>query len=215
MDEKRQKDRERAEALNSDHHRRMTLESQRNRPAIENKASGDERSREAIVTAMLGCAHRHKMEADGKQLLEIGAGYAGDQPYLEQRMGIWYTGIELVREVADQTEGVHYMALEDAPESWYGTFGYIYSRHVMEHMLDPWLALQAVKKLLAPNGIVGAVTPHYFPDPEPAHVTQLKISEWMNLYQRVGLKPVYAVTDHYACEEAHIVAVHADWPLQP
>ena len=107
------------------------------------------------------------------------------------------------------------MAIEELPEQWNGRFHLVYSRHVMEHVLDIDLALSNIKRVLAPNGVVAAVTPHYFPDPEPAHVSQLRIEEWIARYKAAGLVSVYATLEHFACEEAHLLAVHDTWNLQP
>lgn len=209
-------DRERAETLNADHHRRMAAAAPN---AAPNVATLDHRSRANLVNAILGCMRRHDMVPSmpgAPKLLELGAGYGGDHDYLVERLGCRYVGIELVESVAEAApEYVTHMPLEEAPEDWNGRFRFIYSRHVMEHAIDVDLACQTVRRLLAPNGIVGAVTPHYFPDPEPAHVSQLRIEQWQKAYERNGLKAVYAVVENHACTEAHLVCVHKDWPLQP
>jgi SAM-dependent methyltransferase len=220
-------DRARLEALNADHHRRMAQA-----PSSPSNASRDDQSRAKIIAAIHGCRSRHKMpwKSDGRpQALELGAGYAGDRRTLVEEFGVQYTGIEAVEHVAqaanrsipeDELDGdgqvlVHHMAIEELPQEWSGRFHLVYSRHVMEHVLDVGLALANIKRVLAPDGIVAAVTPHYFPDPEPAHVTQLRREEWMREYHAAGLKSVYATLESFACDEAHILLVHNDWPLQP
>jgi SAM-dependent methyltransferase len=206
-------DRDRAASLNADHHRRMAAASQRS----PRRPSRDHDSRTAIIGAMLGCAHRHAMRVLGEgplQVLELGAGYAGDRDVLRRSFAAEYTGIELVESVAASSPDVHHMAIEEMPEAWNGRFHFVYSRHVMEHVLSVPTALAAIRRVLAPNGIVGAVTPHYFPDPEPAHVTQLRIGEWMVQYSLAGLEPVYAVQQEHECPEAHIVCVLNSWPLR-
>jgi len=215
-------DRARLEALNADHHRRMA--------AAPSSGPGDTRdaqSRAKIIAAVHGCRTRHKMQglpSDRMHVLELGAGYAGDRPVLVSEFICQYTGIEAVFHVAltadesvDRARGekIHHMAIEELPEEWNGRFHLVYSRHVMEHVLDVELALSNIKRVLAPNGVVASVTPHYFPDPEPAHVSQLRIGEWMERYKKAGLTTVYATVEHFACEEAHILAVHDSWELQP
>jgi SAM-dependent methyltransferase len=206
-------DRLRAEALNADHHVRMRAEAGRRvRPPTR-----DAESRALIVEAMLGCVNRYGMRAPGDdgqlRVLELGAGFGGDRQFLCDAFAAAYLGIEVVEAVAATSDDVRYMAIEEMPEEWNGTFHFVYSRHVMEHVLDLPQALAAIKRVLAPNGVLGAVTPHYFPDPEPAHVTQLRISEWMTAYERSGLRPVYAVEREFECAEAHIVCVHSSYEL--
>lgn len=213
-------DRSRLEELNADHHRRMAQ-----MPSRGSNDTRDSQSRSKLIAAVHGCISRHRMALlPGEQfrVLELGAGYAGDRPTLITEFGAHYTGIEAVKHVAEAAsanlpsgEPILHMAIEELPPEWEGRFHLVYSRHVMEHVLDVDLALSNIKRALAPNGIVASVTPHYFPDPEPAHVTQLRIEEWLHAYKRVGLTSVYATIEHFACEEAHILAVRDTWELQP
>lgn len=197
--------------LNTDHHRRMKADhDSRAHTAAVAVSGGDSASRGAVTAAMTGAAARFGLHTDAGHLLELGAGYAGDRAYLMDHFLASYTGVEVVPHVALASKdlGVLNMALEEAPDEWTGRFDWVYSRHVMEHMPDVDVALDTIKRVLAPNGVIGAVTPHYFPDPEPAHVTQLTLAQWCTAYRRHGLIPVYAVEAHYACKEAHVVAVH-------
>lgn len=200
-------DRQRAEQLNADHHRRMRLEAARAAPG---QAGRDRQSRAKLVRAMKGCVGRFKLPRPKAELLELGAGYGGDRLYLLEELNLTaYVGVEVVKDVADRSEHVTHMAFEEMPEVWNGRFEYVYSRHVMEHATDAREAIRAIKRVLAPTGVVAAVTPHYFPDPEPAHVTQLRVEEWMDLYRSEGLEPVYAMKEDFACAEAHLVLLHA------
>ena len=199
--------------LNTDHHRRMKIDhDSRAHAAAVAVSGGDSASRAAVTAAMTGAAARFGLHTDASRLLELGAGYAGDRTYLMGHFVADYTGVEVVPHVAiiSRDKGVLNMALEEASDEWTGRFDWVYSRHVMEHMPDVGLALNTLKRVLAPNGVIGAVTPHYFPDPEPAHVTQLTLAQWCAAYRRHGLIPVYAVEARYACEEAHVVAVHRE-----
>ena len=205
-------------SLNADHHRRMAADAAL-REAVAAQggpreqariAAGDHASRDALLEAMRGAVGRFGFDRTGdRTVLEIGAGHGGDAGALRAWLHAEYVGIEVVPDVA-AASGVLNLALEECPEDWNGKFDWIYSRHVMEHVPDVDLALSTVKRLLAPGGVVGAVTPHYFPDPEPAHVTQLRLGAWMEAYRRHGLTPVYAVEATYVCAEAHLVLAHAD-----
>jgi len=201
--------------LNTDHHRRMTLlsvEHQRqNRTALYQQQN--DQSRAALMTAVKGCEARYSMRTAPAAVLELGASFGGERPFLLDGLGASdYVGVEIVEAAANSSPHVVHGAIEDAPEEWNGRFQYIWSRHVMEHVIDVDVALDALHRVLAPNGIIAAVTPHFFPDPEPAHVTQLRMAEWIAAYQRHGLHVVYAVLANYVCPECHIVAVHEEWP---
>lgn len=207
-------DRARLEALNTDHHHRMShMHDLHTKEQIAWFDERNARSRDAITNAMLGCEARLQMRQPGQRaLLELGAAYAGEREWLISRFdGCVYVGIDVVN---TNTEHVHHMAIEEMPPWWDGQFQYIHSRHVMEHVVDLDGALSRIKRVLAPNGIVGAVTPHVFPDREPAHVTQQTLGEWMAHYRRHGLQPVYAKLEDFACAEAHIVCVHAELAQQ-
>lgn len=175
----------------------------------------DEESRRLIVDAMLGCQHRAGMKVEGEDrgVLDLGSGSARDRDYLMQRFEANYCGIEVVKEAAERTAhlNVRHLAIEEMPSDWNGKVQFIYSRHVMEHVINLDAALSSIKRVLAPHGIVGAVTPHVFPDPEPAHVTVQTLEEWCAHYRRHGLRPVYAKLENMACVEAHIVCIHEEW----
>lgn len=205
---------ERLVNLNTDHHLRMRADHESRASSGDvSVSSADQRSRDRIVFAMLGAAKRFRVKHEAPKLLELGAGYAGDRGYLITELGCSYTGVEVVPHVAAASEGlgVLNMAIEQAPESWNGQFDWVYSRHVMEHVPDVDVAISTIARVLSPHGVVGVVTPHYFPDPEPAHVTQLRLHEWCDAYRRHGLIPVYAVQEHHACDEAHLVLMRREF----
>lgn len=209
-------ERARLELLNTDHHRRMSMMHVGHSPdQIRWWNAKDEESRRLIVDAMLGCQHRAGMKVEGEDrgVLDLGSGSARDRDYLMQRFEANYCGIEVVKEAAERTAhlNVRHLAIEEMPSDWNGKVQFIYSRHVMEHVINLDAALSAIKRVLAPHGIVGAVTPHVFPDPEPAHVTVQTLEEWCAHYRRHGLRPVYAKLENMACVEAHIVCIHEEW----
>ena len=204
---------EEAERLNADHHRRMSADSRRRSQHEAKKAATlDGASRYSLVEAMLGAQSRFELQAERPTLLELGAGRGQLRQLLCTELGATeYVGVEVVADVAAASPHVSHMAFEEGPaRGWNSRFDFIFSRHVMEHVTDVDVAMKALKQMLAPKGIIGAVTPHYFPDPEPAHVTQLRIDEWMAAYERNGLKPVYAMEKSFACDEAHLVIVHSE-----
>lgn len=213
------RERDRLEALNTDHHRRMSV-MHVGQPDAQVRwwMERDEESRRLITEAMLGCQSRAGMKVDElRTVLDMGSGSARDRDYLMQRFDADYCGIEVVKEAAERTAhlNVSHLAIEEMPSDgesdWSGRFQFIYSRHVMEHVINLDAALGSIKRVLAPHGIVGAVTPHVFPDPEPAHVTVQTLGEWCAHYKRHGLRPVYAKLENMACVEAHIVCIHEEW----
>lgn len=216
------KEREGLEELNTDHHRRMALnyEMLASRGTLSAIVGQDEGSRAAIIEAMLGCEYRCEMTEEGQRhVLELGAGSGRDIDHLERTFDATYCGVEVVEEAALRLRdrNVHHVALEDMPADWNGRFHYVYSRHVMEHVINVDAALDALRRVLAPNGIIGAVTPHVFPDHEPAHVTTLKADEWIKTYERHGFRVVYCLVKRGVgpCEETHLVAIHQDWSWPP
>jgi SAM-dependent methyltransferase len=209
----------RLEDLNRDHHRRMhegavALTKNPDREAWF--ANRNRQSMETLTAAMLGCHQRAKMGANGR-LLELGCGNGQEHKYVVPTLGAsHYTGIEVVKECAEARTDIdcHHLSIEEMPRNWKRRFKWIYSRHVMEHVLDLDASLAAIKRSLAPNGVLGAVTPHVFPDHEPAHVTLQTLQEWCDHYRRHGLRPVYAMLHDYACLEAHIVCIHQEFPFE-
>lgn len=198
-------------ALNSDHNRRMIeLVGVHERMGVTQKlAEKDGQSREALVQAMLGCRNRFHMQSVHPALLELGASDGHEREFLTSWLDLdTYTGVEVVPEKVGP--GVLCMAVEDMP--YENAFDYVYSRHVLEHTYpDP--ALEAISRALKPHGIVGSVTP-WGKDNEPAHISQLSMSEWTEVYARHGLRVVYAVKGSYWGEELHLVAIKADWPIE-
>ena len=205
--------------LNAEHRVRIEAErTDRRRDGREAEVERlDARSRDDLVRAMQNCSSRYAMRADGPpRVLELGAGDGRDIARLKEAVQADYSGIEVVPHTAAALteQGVTCAPIESLPQEWSGRFSFIYSRHVMEHVVDLDAALSELRRVLAPHGVIGAITPHYFPDPEPAHVTQQTVTQWIQHYRRNGLRPVYATLAAYNCVEAHVVAIHEDWPLE-
>ena len=204
-------------SVNEDHHHRMAAMHQQfvdtNRlPEIQRLDAG---SMAALLDAMRGCVARFDMRADPSTVLELGASTGHKSATLMRELAATeYTGVEVVAATAVASPLVFQIPLEEMPPEWAGRFSFVFSRHVMEHVVDVDTALRSIKMVLAPNGVVGAVTPHVFPDPEPAHLTQLRQDQWITAYERNGLRVVYAALHQSHCAECHIVAVHREWPTE-
>lgn len=202
-------------SLNTDHHRRMKElhDSRVGQPAGNAIEDMNQVSRDNLTCAMKGAASRYGLGgAIGGRLLELGASYGGERAYLVSSFQTTYVGVEVVPHVAEAAKelGVLNLALEEAPAVWDGSFDWVYSRHVMEHVPDVDVALATIKRILAPKGVFGAVTPNP-PDNEPAHVCQLTAEQWMSKYRQHGLIPVYAfLQSHVGLTEVHLVVVHRE-----
>lgn len=203
--------------VNEGHHHRMAAMHQHfvETNALSEIQRLDAASTTALLDAMRGCAQRYSMRIDPSTVLELGASTGHKSAMLMRELAATeYTGVEVVAATAAASPLVFQMALEEMPFEWAGRFSFVFSRHVMEHVVDVDTALRSIKMVLAPNGIIGAVTPHFFPDPEPAHLTQLRKDQWIAAYERNGLKVVYATLHQSHCAECHIVAVHREWPTE-
>lgn len=208
-------DRARLEALNVEHLRQM-IEG-RKRVEAEGSLTGldalDRNSRAHLVDAMKLCQHRFAMfREEERKVLELGPGNGFDDDYLRSSLDAEYFAVDVVAETAQKTNAVH-CAIEDLPREWVEKFNFIYSRHVMEHVIDVDAALASLRHVLASSGIIGAVTPHFFPelDIEPAHVTQLDVPGWTEAYARYGLRVVHSEVVTFRVPEAHIVVIRNDY----
>lgn len=228
------------EALNQDHHARMRADyaTHERSGALPGLIQNDELSREHLVQAMLNCERRCQMRSGaaariwdwahgidfagndyrgyGQQVLELGAGSGRDEQYLSTKLLADYFAIDVVPEVFQGArDRFKQVSVENMPDEWGGRFRYVYSRHVMEHVLNADRAIQRLKHVLAPDGIIGAVTPHLFPDNEPAHVTKLRVEEWFDAYERNGFRVVYCPVLQFNCPEVVLVAIHKEWDWPP
>lgn len=140
--------------------------------------------------------------------LELGSAYGRSFPLLREKFRC-VVGIELV------ADAVRHCLHQGWPAVWGvierlpwpdGCFDAVISRHVMEHTRDPVQTLREIRRVLVPGGYVGAITPHFFPDPEPAHLTKLSAEEWLKEYQREGFEVVRLALEQHICPECHIVA---------
>jgi hypothetical protein len=121
---------------------------------------------------------------------------------LKRFNGKRYVGIERGA-VSDKASHVSHMGLEACPEGWDDRFHFIYSRNSMPRSAE---ALAALKRLLAPHGIIGVITTS-----ERAEDAMADIGAWIRAYAEHGLASAYAVVNE---RESHLVLIHDDWPLK-
>jgi hypothetical protein len=143
---------------------------------------------------------------DLPRVLELGAGSGRDLPLLRAR-GAHAAGVELHLPIIPPggAEPIVNGQLEELPFRS-GVFDLVTSRHVMEHASSPALALAEVRRVLRPGGFVAAITPHFFPDPEPAHVSVLSEGEWRARYEEAGFEVVASRLVALPIRECHLVA---------
>ena len=98
--------------------------------------------------------------APTREVLDVGCFCGGSGRWLKKQFpGVRVSGIEILdkaAELARETyDEVHVCKLEDLDISdWQGKFDTIIAADVLEHMYNPWLALQKLKRVLAPGGAI-------------------------------------------------------------
>jgi len=194
---------ERARELNVDHHRRMTS------LAKKQDAQGIRRRIERMDVK----AYKYMLKFIPPQFhwpcLELGAASGRHIPLLQNWTGNTVRGVEIIEEMAaiGRQRGFN---IKTAPLEDTGfldhSFNCIVSRHVMEHTYDVAAALAEIKRLLRPGGYVAQATPHYFPDPEPAHICQLDIADWITAFEEAGFVVDTVYLTHFICRECHMIA---------
>lgn len=144
----------------------------------------------------------------GERLLELGSA-SGGQWHILADWADKLTGIDLYEPHVKNSEAlgldIHLGYVEKMPFED-DLFDIVCSRHVLEHLGDIDQGMEEIKRVLKPGGITANVTPHYFPDPEPAHINQLRSHEWTDYYTRHGFEIISVGTSNFNCEECHIVA---------
>lgn len=96
--------------------------------------------------------------SDARRILDIGCSAGGLGAALKRRPGVEVVGIELdegyagdARAVLDRViQGDVQQVLADPPDL--GTFDVAIAADVLEHLMDPWTALQRAVELLRPGG---------------------------------------------------------------
>lgn len=143
----------------------------------------------------------------GGHCLEIGSAWGRQFDVLSTRFDK-LSGIDIHQPSIDKGRAlghdIQYSALEHTPFPD-NTFDVVVSRHVMEHTFDAQKALNEIKRILKPGGFAAAITPHYFPDYEIAHTTQLGIVEWLKEYSRAGFIIISGELHPFNAPECQIV----------
>lgn len=143
----------------------------------------------------------------GGHCLEIGSAWGRQFDILSTRFEK-LSGIDVhqpsINRGKELGRDIQYSTLEHTPFPD-DTFDVVVSRHVLEHTYDVQGAINEIKRILKPGGFAGAITPHFFPDYELAHTTQLGMMEWVKEYSKAGFKVVSAEIHFFIVEECHIV----------
>ncbi len=185
--------------FNYDHHMRMEQD-RINQANLGNLAARDAKDYESYKKLI-----RHIPQ--GGHCLEIGSAWGRQFDVLSTRfeklsgIDVHQPSIDKGRELGHD---IQYSTLEHTPFPD-NTFDAVVSRHVMEHTYDVQGAINEIKRILKPGGFAGAITPHFFPDYERAHTTQLGMMEWVKEYSKAGFGIVSAEIHFFIVEECHIV----------
>lgn len=115
-----------------------------------------------VLLAWIKQQHRETSQA---QFLDIGSG-TGVFPLALQDAGYQVTASEHSRETVDQLIKRELAALEldlqqPAPAALEGRFDVVTAVDVLEHLIDPVLALQTINSLLVPGGELYLSTPNF------------------------------------------------------
>lgn len=190
-------------ALNADHHRRMTRNAKRFvQDGRQNAIDEGDADGYRLMLQSIPSTHRWP-------ILELGAAAGRHFPLLRQFSGQHVWGLEIYEPMAEagRKRGLDIKtgSLEAIPFGE-NAFNCIVSRHVMEHTYDLDAALAQFERVLRPGGFVAQATPHYFPDPEPAHICQLDIADWMQTYEEAGWIVNTAYISYFNCQECQLIA---------
>jgi 2-polyprenyl-3-methyl-5-hydroxy-6-metoxy-1,4-benzoquinol methylase len=109
-----------------------------------------------------------RMVGEGKRVLEVGAGPGSMTRVLRDKFGCHVAAIEIdeesIQSLTPYAERVYRVDLNDA--SWANNieedtkFDVVVAADVLEHLYDPWTALQRMSGLIAPGGCLIASVPH-------------------------------------------------------
>ena len=116
----------------------------------------------------------------GGDVLLVGCGDAGEKPHLD-RLGFHTVGFDVsVGSAADFLADVHRMPVRD------NTFDVVLSMQVLEHLTEPWIAVEQIARVLRPGGwFVGSVA-----FLKPYHTSYYHMTHFalLHLFQSRGLR---------------------------
>lgn len=164
--------------------------------------------REAVLSMLVGLGSARDMRAlpIGSHILEIGSGYGGALAIFKSA-GFSAIGTEASTHRARfcESQGYHIVQTPidnlDAVKA-FGPFDFVYSAHVVEHLLDPARLLAEVAPLLKDGGYVYFEVPnagiaehivkllHY-----PVHCNAFSPSSMTHMLARQGFRPVRMLVD--------------------
>lgn len=103
--------------------------------------------------------------ANARYVLDIGCGEGYFASAVKRKTGAEIWGVEMIGQAADAAvprldtvlQGTFESVYETLPESY---FDCVFFNDVLEHMVDPWDALQKTKRLLRPAGVMVCSLPN-------------------------------------------------------
>ena len=153
--------------------------------------------------------HIKPLISRSSNVLELGCANGSAFPLLRRYFND-VVGVDLNEESIKIARGFNYTCevgfIEKLP-FYDSAFDVVLSRHVLEHTVDPALALKEISRVLRPGGITANITPHYFPDPEPAHLSQLTLDQWLSIYKETRFQIISSYIGFFNAKEAHIIAM--------
>lgn len=156
---------------------------------------------------------REMRQREMRRFLEIGCGLGFVLQRLEQEfetagVDISPFAIEKARELAPRSTVAVADITEQIPEEIAsGGYDFILAKYVLEHLVDPKAALDAIASLLAPNGLLLYAVPNmespgrrmkgdsWYAYHDETHVSLLDPDEWLERTQRAGFTIVGEYSD--------------------
>lgn len=153
-------------------------------------------------------AHAKQQGRAPEKMLDVGSGECRAKVSMEEMFpGLEYEGVEVIRHLARMTGAIE-GRVEDIPgESQYQL---VVANHVLEHSFDIVKTLGAIWRLLPPGGLLAHATPTSYPDTEVAHVTQLRVAEWVQLYLSNGFGVLHVHEQNIVCPEVQMVLLRLE-----
>jgi SAM-dependent methyltransferase len=145
------------------------------------------RSLEPAAIALRGATQAQKLartfELKGRSVLEIGCGRGEVARALSAEHGCRVVAVDIKpRAEWAQANGVEFLVadLTDGPPAELGTFDFIFSWSVWEHVRHPYALLEQAKKLLAPAGVF-RLSANLYRGPQASHRYREVFFPWPHL----------------------------------